>query len=68
MAGDDDVWRDLSPLTPDITGAFLRDGLDAARSALPELAPVGEIARFGPPLSGIGKIVVHRAELQRSCG
>jgi 2-keto-4-pentenoate hydratase/2-oxohepta-3-ene-1,7-dioic acid hydratase in catechol pathway len=56
IAGDDDVWRDLSPLTHDITGAFLGNGLAAARTALPDLVPVGEITRFGAPLTGIGKI------------
>ena len=57
VAGGDNVWRDLSPVTPDITGAFLGGGLDATRAALPELAPVGEVTRFGPPVTGIGKIV-----------
>jgi 2-keto-4-pentenoate hydratase/2-oxohepta-3-ene-1,7-dioic acid hydratase in catechol pathway len=56
-AGDDEVWRDLAAVTPDINGAFLRDGLDAARRALPDLPPVSELGRFGPPVAGVGKVV-----------
>ncbi len=56
IASDDDAtWHDLRPVTPDVTGAFLRDrlhGLDVA--ALPVVPDVG---RFGPPLVAIGKIV-----------
>ncbi len=57
VAGDDEVWRELAGLTPDITGAFLRDGLNATRRALPELPPVNELGRFGPPVARIGKVV-----------
>jgi 2-keto-4-pentenoate hydratase/2-oxohepta-3-ene-1,7-dioic acid hydratase in catechol pathway len=55
--GEDGVWRDLTPVAPDITGGFLADGVAAAQAALPELPPVPEVGRFGPPLTGIGKIV-----------
>jgi len=54
-SGDDGVWRDLTPVTPDITGAFLRDGLRGIDvDALPA---VGGPGRFGPPLADVGKIV-----------
>lgn len=56
-AGEDGVWRDLGPVVPDITGAFLADGVAAVQAVLPELPPVPEVGRFGPPLTGIGKIV-----------
>ena len=56
-AGDDEVWHDLATLTSDITGAFLRDGLDAVRAALPDLPVVRDVGRFGPPVAGIGKVV-----------
>ncbi len=56
-AGADGVWHDLATLTPDITGAFLRDGLAAAAAALPDLPAVDEVGRFGPPVAGIGKVV-----------
>lgn len=54
VCGADGVWRDLTPVTPDVTPAFLGDlaGLDVA--GLPEVTPG---PRFGPPLTGIGKIV-----------
>jgi 2-keto-4-pentenoate hydratase/2-oxohepta-3-ene-1,7-dioic acid hydratase in catechol pathway len=53
------AWRDLTALTADLDAAFVATGLERARAALsagslPELDPVG---RFGPPLTGIGKIV-----------
>jgi 2-keto-4-pentenoate hydratase/2-oxohepta-3-ene-1,7-dioic acid hydratase in catechol pathway len=57
VAGDDGVWRDLSPITADVTAEFLRDGLADVRVALPDLPPVEDAGRFGPPLAGIGKIV-----------
>jgi 2-keto-4-pentenoate hydratase/2-oxohepta-3-ene-1,7-dioic acid hydratase in catechol pathway len=57
VSGEDGVWRDLTPVVPDITGGFLADGLAAVRAALPELPPVPEVARFGPPLAAIGKVV-----------
>jgi 2-keto-4-pentenoate hydratase/2-oxohepta-3-ene-1,7-dioic acid hydratase in catechol pathway len=57
VAGDDDVWRDLTSITADVTAGFLRDGLAGLRAALPDLPPVGDIGRFGPPVAGIGKII-----------
>src|ERR1700716_462329 len=53
------IWRDLTALTDDIDAAFIATGLTRTRDALsagslPELDTVG---RFGPPLTGIGKIV-----------
>ena len=56
-SGEDGVWRDLTAVVPDITGGFLADGVAAVQAALPELPPVPEVGRFGPPLAGIGKIV-----------
>jgi 2-keto-4-pentenoate hydratase/2-oxohepta-3-ene-1,7-dioic acid hydratase in catechol pathway len=60
VSGPDGVWRDLRPITPDIDGPFLRDGLDTTRSelergALPEIG--APLERFGPPVVGVGKIV-----------
>jgi 2-keto-4-pentenoate hydratase/2-oxohepta-3-ene-1,7-dioic acid hydratase in catechol pathway len=60
LAGDSSgAWWDLSSLTADIDAHFLATGLDVARSALraAELAPVAQPGRFGPPISGVGKIV-----------
>jgi 2-keto-4-pentenoate hydratase/2-oxohepta-3-ene-1,7-dioic acid hydratase in catechol pathway len=57
VAGEDGVWRDLTPVTPQITGAFLRDGLAEVGPALAGLPPVEPVGRFGPPLADIGKIV-----------
>jgi 2-keto-4-pentenoate hydratase/2-oxohepta-3-ene-1,7-dioic acid hydratase in catechol pathway len=53
------TWRDLTALTDDIDATFIANGLERTRDALragslPELDMVG---RFGPPLTGIGKIV-----------
>jgi 2-keto-4-pentenoate hydratase/2-oxohepta-3-ene-1,7-dioic acid hydratase in catechol pathway len=57
VAGADDLWYDLSPVTAAVDPAFLADGLDQARAALAagSLAPV-EPSRFGPPIRP-GKIV-----------
>ena len=61
VVGDDGLTYDLTPLTPDITGAFLAaGGLTAVREALavgalPALDPSG--LRVGPPLTRPGKIV-----------
>lgn len=55
VSGADGIWRDLSPVAADISASVLTLGerdLD-----LPRLAPVHDITRFGPPLTGIGKIV-----------
>jgi 2-keto-4-pentenoate hydratase/2-oxohepta-3-ene-1,7-dioic acid hydratase in catechol pathway len=56
----DGPWYDLRPLTRDVTGTFLEQGLAGARAAceagrLEPIAPGG--LRFGPPVTGIGKIV-----------
>jgi 2-keto-4-pentenoate hydratase/2-oxohepta-3-ene-1,7-dioic acid hydratase in catechol pathway len=56
-ADEDGVWRDLTPVIPDINGGFLADGGAAVRAVLPGLPPVPEVGRFGPPLTGIGKVV-----------
>ena len=59
-AWDGAQWRDLSGVTRDVDGALLATGLDNVRSLcgtgrLPVLDTDG--ARFGAPLTGIGKIV-----------
>jgi 2-keto-4-pentenoate hydratase/2-oxohepta-3-ene-1,7-dioic acid hydratase in catechol pathway len=53
------TWWDLSPLTADIDPAFLSGGLPAAirAAAAGDLPTVQAADRFGPPLSGIGKII-----------
>ena len=56
-AGPDGVWRDVTPLTVDITADFLGAGLAALRDALPTLPRVEHLERYGPPVHGIGKIV-----------
>jgi 2-keto-4-pentenoate hydratase/2-oxohepta-3-ene-1,7-dioic acid hydratase in catechol pathway len=56
-AGPDGVWRDLTPLTVDITADFLSAGLAALPDALPALPRVEQLGRYGPPVTGIGKIV-----------
>jgi 2-keto-4-pentenoate hydratase/2-oxohepta-3-ene-1,7-dioic acid hydratase in catechol pathway len=55
--GEDGVWRDLTPVVADVTGGFLAGGVAAVQAALPELPPVPEVGRLGPPLAGIGKVV-----------
>ena len=55
ISGEDGGWRDLSAVTPDITGDFLRDGLPGLDVSA--LAPVDELGRFGPPVAAIGKVV-----------
>jgi 2-keto-4-pentenoate hydratase/2-oxohepta-3-ene-1,7-dioic acid hydratase in catechol pathway len=52
-------WLDLSPVTSDITGAWLSDGPAQLRSILggDRLVEVGGVDRFGPPLARPGKIV-----------
>jgi 2-keto-4-pentenoate hydratase/2-oxohepta-3-ene-1,7-dioic acid hydratase in catechol pathway len=56
-AGSDGVWRDLTALTPDITAEFLGTGLGALPDVLPTLPRVEHVRRYGPPISGVGKIV-----------
>ncbi len=55
ISGEDGGWRDLSSVTPDITGQFLRDGLSGLDVA--SLPAVPAVGRFGPPVAAIGKIV-----------
>ncbi len=57
VAGPDGVWRDLSPLTDDVSGAFLRDGLAGLGDQLDALPAVDTLDRFGPPVTGMGKVV-----------
>jgi 2-keto-4-pentenoate hydratase/2-oxohepta-3-ene-1,7-dioic acid hydratase in catechol pathway len=59
---DDGTLLDLSGLTGDIDGALLSTGLGAIRDAvvggdLPPVSLSGARARFGPPVTGIGKVV-----------
>jgi 2-keto-4-pentenoate hydratase/2-oxohepta-3-ene-1,7-dioic acid hydratase in catechol pathway len=55
ISGEDGEWRDLTPVAPDITGEFLRDGLTGLE--IESLPAVAEIGRFGAPLAQVGKIV-----------
>ena len=55
VSGSDGRWRDLRPITADITGAFLAGGL--AEADIEGLRVVDEVGRFGPPLAAIGKII-----------
>ncbi|MFD1152473.1 fumarylacetoacetate hydrolase family protein [Saccharothrix hoggarensis] len=61
VRADDGVAYDLSPLTDDVTGAFLAaDGIARTRAALAagELHPiVDDGPRVGPPVADVGKIV-----------
>jgi 2-keto-4-pentenoate hydratase/2-oxohepta-3-ene-1,7-dioic acid hydratase in catechol pathway len=57
VSGDDGIWRDLTPMTGDLTGSFLRDGLALARRELSRLPQIGQLDRFGPPVADIGKLV-----------
>jgi 2-keto-4-pentenoate hydratase/2-oxohepta-3-ene-1,7-dioic acid hydratase in catechol pathway len=57
VAGGDGVWRDLTPLTADVTAEFLHTGLPALTSALTGLPIVDAGGRFGSPLADPGKIV-----------
>ncbi|MFI9010323.1 fumarylacetoacetate hydrolase family protein [Actinosynnema sp. NPDC053489] len=61
VRADDGVTYDLTPVTDDVTGAFLAaDGIARTRAALAagELHPiVVEGTRVGPPVAGVGKIV-----------
>jgi len=53
VSGADGAWRDLTPVAPDITPAFLGSDLSFDIDALPVVEDVG---RFGPPIIP-GKIV-----------
>jgi 2-keto-4-pentenoate hydratase/2-oxohepta-3-ene-1,7-dioic acid hydratase in catechol pathway len=55
-AGADGIWRDLRPLTPDVTGEWLAGGLgalDLGGLAVWDRPP----GRFGPPVARVGKVV-----------
>jgi 2-keto-4-pentenoate hydratase/2-oxohepta-3-ene-1,7-dioic acid hydratase in catechol pathway len=56
-AGEDGVWRDLSSVVPDVTGAYLAGELAELPARLSQLPEVAEVGRFGPPVAAIGKIV-----------
>jgi 2-keto-4-pentenoate hydratase/2-oxohepta-3-ene-1,7-dioic acid hydratase in catechol pathway len=53
VSGPDGVWRDLTAVAADVTGALLTRPVDVA--ALPEVDAAGQ--RFGPPLGTVGKVV-----------
>lgn len=55
VSGADGLWRDLSPFAADVTADLL--ALGERDFGLSELPVVDDIGRFGPPLTGIGKIV-----------
>ncbi|MBB5807248.1 2-keto-4-pentenoate hydratase/2-oxohepta-3-ene-1,7-dioic acid hydratase in catechol pathway [Saccharothrix ecbatanensis] len=61
VRADDGLTYDLTPLTDDLTGAFLADdGIARTQAALAakELHPiVVDGLRIGPPVTGVGKIV-----------
>ncbi|MDQ1733543.1 MAG: hypothetical protein QOK10_3702 [Pseudonocardiales bacterium] len=52
-------WHDLRPITPDLTPAGLSTVLSQglAATAIDALPLVPAVERFGPPLTGIGKVV-----------
>jgi 2-keto-4-pentenoate hydratase/2-oxohepta-3-ene-1,7-dioic acid hydratase in catechol pathway len=55
VSGADGVWRDLTPIAPDVTpGLLSRREADLGLAGLPI---VEQVDRFGPPLTGIGKII-----------
>jgi 2-keto-4-pentenoate hydratase/2-oxohepta-3-ene-1,7-dioic acid hydratase in catechol pathway len=54
VCGADDVWRDASALLDDVRVDSLARVSEGDLAGLPAVEPGG---RFGPPLSGIGKIV-----------
>ncbi len=60
VADADGIWHDLRPLTNDIDATFLAGGWEPLRAALAAgtlPAVSGSIARFGPPLAQVGKII-----------
>ncbi|RCG26767.1 FAA hydrolase family protein [Sphaerisporangium album] len=55
VSGADGLWRDLTPIAPDVTPDLLsRSEPELGLEALPV---VTRLERFGPPLTGIGKII-----------
>jgi 2-keto-4-pentenoate hydratase/2-oxohepta-3-ene-1,7-dioic acid hydratase in catechol pathway len=60
VIADDGTALDLTPVTDDITPAFLASGgIDRARDAVAAgtLAPLAEVGRHGPPVTSPGKLV-----------
>lgn len=58
VSGTDGLWRDLTPVSADVTPDLLAGGLSRfAGVAMDALPVVEDVGRFGPPLAGIGKIV-----------
>ena len=55
VSGPDGVWRDLTPIAPDVTPGLL--SRREADLGLPALPVVEQVDRFGPPLTDIGKII-----------
>ncbi|MER6466540.1 fumarylacetoacetate hydrolase family protein [Streptomyces sp. NPDC001288] len=55
ISGSDGVWHDLRPVADDLTGDTLPSVL--AGVDLDALPVVERPGRFGPPLSGVGKVV-----------
>lgn len=55
VSGADGLWRDLSPVAPDVTPDLLRRS--EADLDLPGLPVVEHVERLGPPLARVGKIV-----------
>jgi 2-keto-4-pentenoate hydratase/2-oxohepta-3-ene-1,7-dioic acid hydratase in catechol pathway len=55
ISGSDGLWRDLRPITEDVTGNFLAG--DVAGIDLASLPVVSQLQRFGPPVADPGKIV-----------
>lgn len=57
VAGPDGVWRDLRPVTSDVTADFLLNGLGETRQRLDGLPAIDEPTSYRPPLADPGKIV-----------
>jgi 2-keto-4-pentenoate hydratase/2-oxohepta-3-ene-1,7-dioic acid hydratase in catechol pathway len=55
ISGSDGLWRDLRPITEDVTGKFLAG--DVIGIDLASLPVVPQLQRFGPPVADPGKIV-----------
>jgi 2-keto-4-pentenoate hydratase/2-oxohepta-3-ene-1,7-dioic acid hydratase in catechol pathway len=55
VSGSDGLWRDVTPIARDVTPDLL--SRREAELGLPALPIVERVDRFGPPLTGIGKII-----------
>jgi 2-keto-4-pentenoate hydratase/2-oxohepta-3-ene-1,7-dioic acid hydratase in catechol pathway len=53
---DGSAWRDLSSVTADVNPAFVADGLGRVADVLGDLPVLEDVARFGVPIAGIGKM------------